>query len=190
MVAVNTILAVNPFLYAKPGFEPLRDFEPISMAAKISEVLVVNASVGAQSVAEFVNLAKAKPAQIGYSSGGNGHPTHLMMELFQRKAGFRLSHVPYKGTPQAVQAVLAAEVGVMNIGIGLVRPHIASGKLIALAKTGFPSPDSLPGVPALTATYPDAEYVPWLAVYGPRECPRRSWTSLSAWPARRSPRPK
>jgi tripartite-type tricarboxylate transporter receptor subunit TctC len=95
-----------------------------------------------------------------------------MMELFQRKASIRLSHVPYKGTPQAVQAVLTGEVGVMNIGIGLVRAHIASGKLIALAKTGFPSPDALPGVPALTSAYPDAEFVPWLAVFGPKGMPR------------------
>jgi tripartite-type tricarboxylate transporter receptor subunit TctC len=170
-LTIQTVMVVNPFLYARPGFDPLRDFEPISMAAKVSEVLVVHPSLGVKSIADLVRLAQARPGQIGYSSAGNGHPTHLMMELFQRKAGIQLSHVPYKGTPQAVLAVAGGEVGALNIGIGLARPHIASGKLVALAKTGYPSPDALPGVPALTTAYPDAEYIPWTATFAPKGTP-------------------
>jgi tripartite-type tricarboxylate transporter receptor subunit TctC len=167
-LVVQSVMTVNPFLYANPGFDPLRDFEPVSMVAKISEVLIVHPSLGTKSLADFVRLAKAQPRQINYASAGNGHPTHLMMELLQRKAAIRLAHVPYKTTPQAVLAVVGGEVGVMNIGIGLVRPHIASGKLVALAKTGYPSPDALPGVPALTTSYPAAEYVPYLATFAPK----------------------
>ena len=96
--AVNTIMVVNPFLYSKLGYDPLRDFEPVSMLARISEVLVAHPSLGVKTVADFVRLAKARPRQVRYASGGNGHPTHLMMELFQRKAGMELVHVPYKGT--------------------------------------------------------------------------------------------
>ena len=178
--AVNTIMVVNPFLYSKLGYEPLRDFEPVSMLVKISEVLVVHPSLRARTVGEFVALAKARPKQITYASGGNGHPTHLMMELFQRKAGIALLHVPYKGTVPGVQALVGGEVAAFNIGIGLVRQHIASGKLLALAKTGFPSRDVLPGVPPLTQSYPDAEYIPWQGVFAPKGTPREIVARLNS----------
>src|SRR5262245_7389460 len=177
--AVNTIMVVNPFLYSKLGYEP-RDFDPVSMLVKVSEVLVVHPSLGVKTLPDFVAAAKARPKQITYASGGNGHPTHLMMELFQRKAGITLVHVPYKGTSPAVQAFVAGEVSAFNIGIGLVRQHIGTGRLVALAKTGFPSREALPGVPTLTQFYPDAEYLPWQAVFGPKGMPRDVVSRLNA----------
>ena len=179
-LTVQNVLVINPFVYANPGFDTLRDFEPVSMVAKISEVLIAHPSLGAKSLTDFVRLAKSKPGEISYASGGNGHPQHLFMELFQRKAGIKLSHVPYKSVPQAVLAVVGGEVGVMNVGIGLARPHIASGKLVALAKTGYLATDTLPGVPALTASYPDTEYVPWLAVFAPKGVPGDVVAKLNA----------
>ena len=116
-------------------------------------------------------MAKARPKQIAYASGGNGHPTHLMMELFQRKAGIQLVHVPYKGTSPAMQALVSGEVSAYNIGIGLARPHISSGKVLALAKTGLPRRTRCSGVPALTTFFADAEYIPWQAAFAPRETP-------------------
>jgi tripartite-type tricarboxylate transporter receptor subunit TctC len=179
-LSVQNVLVVNPFLYANPGFDSLRDFEAVSLVAKISEVLIAHPSLGAKSLADLVRLAKARPGEIGYSSGGNGHPQHLFMELFQRKAAIKLSHVPYKSVPQAVLAVVGGEVGVMNVGIGLARPHIASGKLVALAKTGYLAADTLPGIPALTTAYRDTEYVPWLAVFAPKGVPAEVVTKLNA----------
>ena len=170
--AVNTILVVNPFLYSKLPYDPQRDFEPISMLVKISEVLVAHPSLGVKTVPELVALAKARPKQIIYASGGNGHPTHLMMELFMRKAGIDLVHVPYKGTPPAMQAVVSGDAAVFNIGIGVARPHIESGRVRALARTGFPSKDALQNVPVLTSFYPDAEYIPWQAAFAPKGTPR------------------
>ena len=180
LCAINTVMVVNPFLYAKLGYDPLRDFDALSTLVKISEVLIVHPSLGVKTVDEFVRLAKARPKQIMYSSGGNGHPTHLMMELFQRKAGIQLIHVPYKGASPAVQAVVGGEVGALNIGIGLARPHIVTGKVLALAKTGLPAQDSLPGVPALTTFYPDAEYIPWVAAFAPKGTPKQVIVRLSA----------
>jgi tripartite-type tricarboxylate transporter receptor subunit TctC len=168
LVAVNSIMVVNPFLYSKITYDPIRDFEPVSMLAKFSEVLIVNPSLGVKTLDEFVRLAKARPRQITYASGGSGHVTHLMMELFQRKAGIQLVHVPYKGPSPAMQAIVSGEVGALNVGIGLARPHIASGKVLALAKTGAPAKDALLAVPALTTFYPDAQYIPWLAVFAPK----------------------
>lgn len=178
--AVNTMMVVNPFLYSKLGYEPLRDFEPVTMVVKVSEVLVVHPSLGTKTVKDFVAFAKARPKQVTYASGGNGHPTHLMMELFQRKAGIQLVHVPYKGTSPGVQALVSGEVAAFNIAIGLVREHIARGKLYALAKTGFPAKDALPGVPPLTAFYPDAEYIPWQGVFVPKGTPKEIVTRLNA----------
>jgi tripartite-type tricarboxylate transporter receptor subunit TctC len=178
--AVNTMMVVNPFLYSRLGYDPMRDFEPVTMLVKVSEVLVVHPSLGTRTVKDFVAFAKARPKQVTYASGGNGHPTHLMMELFQRKAGIALVHVPYKGTSPGVQALVSGEVAAFNIGIGLVRAHIANGKLYPLAKTGFPSRDALPGVQPLTAFYPDAEYIPWQGVFVPKGTPREIVTRLSA----------
>jgi tripartite-type tricarboxylate transporter receptor subunit TctC len=183
-LTVQNVLVINPFVYANPGFDTLRDFEPVSTVAKISEVLIAHPSLDAKSLTDFVRLAKAKPGEISYASGGNGHPQHLFMELFQRKAGIKLSHVPYKTVPQAMLAVAGGEVGVMNVGIGLARPHIASGKLVALAKTGYPAGDTLPGIPALTAAYPGTEYVPWLAVVAPKGVAGDTVTKLNAAIAR------
>jgi tripartite-type tricarboxylate transporter receptor subunit TctC len=178
--AVNTIMVVNPFLYSKLGYDPLRDFEPVSMLVKISEVLVVHPSLGVKTVPDFVRLAKARPREVRYSSGGNGHPTHLMMELFQRKSGIELVHVPYKGTSPAVQGIVSGEVGALNMGIGLVRSHITSGRLVALAKTGLPAKDALAGVPPLTKFYPDAEYIPWQGAFVPKGTPRDVVAKLNA----------
>jgi tripartite-type tricarboxylate transporter receptor subunit TctC len=169
--AVNSVMAVNPLVYSKLGYDPLRDFDAVSMLVKYSEVLIAHPSLGAKSIPDLVALAKARPKQITYASGGNGHSTHLMMELFQRRAGIALSHVPYKGMSPAVQAVAGAETAIVNVGLGLARPHITNGRVIALAKTGFPSKEALPGVPALTASYPDAEYIPWTAVFAPKGAP-------------------
>jgi tripartite-type tricarboxylate transporter receptor subunit TctC len=179
LVTANTIMVVNPFLYSKLSYDPLRDFDAISMLAKISEVLVVNPSLGVKTLDEFIRMARARPRQVTYASGGNGHPTHLMMELFQRKSGIQLVHVPYKGTSPAMQALVSGEVGAYNIGIGLARPHILSGKVLALAKTGLPSKDTLPGVPLLTAFFPDAEYIPWQAAFAPRGTPKDIITKLN-----------
>ena len=178
--AVNTVMVVNPFLHSKLSYDPLRDFEPVSMLTQISEVLVVNPSLGAKTLEEFVRLAKARPGQITYASSGNGTATHLMMELFQRKAGIQLAHVPYKGVSPAMQAMASGEIGALNIGIGLARPHIASGKVLALAKTGMPAKDALPAVPALTTFYPDAEYIPWVAVFAPKGTPKNVVAKLNA----------
>ena len=180
LASSNSVLVVNPFLFPKLGYDPLRDFEPITLLAKVSEVLVVNPALGAKTVEEFVRLAKAQPGRISYASGGNGHPTHLMMELFQRKAGIQLLHVPFKGTSPAMQAMAAGEVDAFNIGIGLARPHITSGKVIALAKTGFPSKDALGGIAPLTASYPEAEYIPTQLVVAPRGTPADVVAKLNA----------
>jgi tripartite-type tricarboxylate transporter receptor subunit TctC len=174
------VMVINPYLYTNPGFDPLRDFEAVSMVAKISEVLIAHPSLGVKTITDFVRLAKGRPGQISYASGGNGSLIQLFMELFQRKAGIKLTHVPYKGVPPAVLAVVGGEASVTNVGLGLARPHVVSGKLVALAKTGYLAADTLPGIPALTATYPNTEFVPWMAAFAPKGVPGEVVTKLNA----------
>ena len=167
LLATNAMMAANPFLYSKLGYDPLRDFAAISMLAKISEVLVVNASLGAKSMDDFVRLAKGRAGQLNYASGGNGHPTHLMMELFLSKAKLKLVHVPYKGTPPAVQALVSGEVGALAIAVGLAQPLVQSGKIVALATIGPRAGNLLPDVKPLSSYFPDSELVNWQALFAP-----------------------
>ena len=132
----DSVMAIAPHLYTKLGYDPVKDFAGISMIAKIPYCIVVHPSLGVKSVEEFIRLAKARPGQINYSTGGIGHATHMYMEMFQWKAGIVLAHVPYKGTGPATQAVLTGEVGVSAMGLGPVMPHMQSGKLVGLAIGG------------------------------------------------------
>lgn len=172
LIGTNAVMAANPFLYSKLGYDPLRDFAPISMLAKLSEVLVVNASLGVKSMDEFVSLARGRPGQINYASGGNGHPSHLMMELFLFKAKLNLVHVPYKGTPPAVQALVSGEVGAYAIAIGLAQPHVQSGKIVALATIGPRAENLLPGVRPLSSYFADSELVNWMALFAVAATPK------------------
>jgi tripartite-type tricarboxylate transporter receptor subunit TctC len=172
LFGTDGIMAINPFVYAKLGYDPLQDFAPVSLLAKLPYVLIVSPALGVKSIEEFVAIAKARPGRINYSSGGNGHATHLEMELLARKAGIALVHVPYKGTAPAVQAVVSGEVGANMVGLGIALPQIASGKAVALVIGGPRGQDVLARVPNLVAKYPEAEYVSWLGLFAPAATPK------------------
>jgi len=165
LITANSTMVISPFLHSKLSYDSVRDFEPVSMLAKVSELLIVNSSLGVKTLDEFVRLVKSRPGQITYASGGNGATNHLMMELFQREADIHLIHVPYKSMSPAIQAIVSGEVAVLNIGTGLARPHISSGKVVALATTGQPARNASPGIPALTSSFPRVDYIPWVAVF-------------------------
>jgi len=171
LFGTDGMMVINPFVYSKLAYDTLRDFASVSMLAKIPYVLMVNSSFAAKSLEDFIGAAKARPGQINYSSGGNGHATHLEMELIARKAGIELVHVPYKGTGPALQAVISGEVAATAIGLGIALPHIAAGKVRALAIGGPRAKDLLPRVPDLVSVLPDAEYVSWQALFAPAGTP-------------------
>lgn len=129
-------LAINPSLYAKVPYDSVRDFTPVSLVAISPLVLVTNPSLPAKSVKELVALAKRRPGQITYASGGSGTGTHLSAELFKMMAGVDLSHVPYKGTGIALTAGISGEVATLFSTLPPAVPHIkAGGRLRALAVT-------------------------------------------------------
>ena len=96
--ATNSIFTINPFIYSNLGFDPLRDFAGVSMVTKVPYIFAVHPSLGVGSLEEFLRLAKSRPGQVTYSSGGNGHATHISTAMFSWKAGIQMVHVPYKGT--------------------------------------------------------------------------------------------
>ena len=125
-------LAINPHLFAKLSYDPLKDFAPISIGVTTQLFIVVNASLPVRSIQEFLTYAKAKPG-LTYGTPGTGSQHHLAMELFKQQAGINLVHVPYKGVAQSTMALLAGEIDVILTSFPTVAQHVKAGKLRLLA---------------------------------------------------------
>ena len=157
-------LTVAPHLIAKLPYDPVRDLAPITMAVMFPNVLVVHPSVAAQTLADFVKLAKAKPGSINYGSSGIGGAGHLAGELFRMMAKVEIVHVPYKGGGPAVTDLLAGQIAAVFATPASAGPHIKAGKLRALAVTGAARSPSMPDVPTVAESgYPGYEATNWYA---------------------------
>jgi tripartite-type tricarboxylate transporter receptor subunit TctC len=144
----STVLTVNPTLY-KLGFDMAKDLQPVTLLATAQYILVLHAGVPANSVKELVALLKAKPKSLNCASAGVGSPLHLACELFQKRAGVQLVHIPYKGGGPAAAAVLAGEAQVLFGSVASSLPHVKSGKLKALATTGAARSKVAPELPTM-----------------------------------------
>ena len=172
-------LTINPTLYGKLAFDPLRDFEPITQLESGPQMLVVHPSVPAQSVKELVALVKAKPSAFNFSSGGAGTPNHLSSELFRSAAGLQMVHVPYKGTGPALAAVVSGQVQMMIAGLPPSLPQVKSGKLRGLAVTSRNRSRAAPEIPTIAESgYPGFEMVSWHSILAPAKTPRPIITLL------------
>jgi tripartite-type tricarboxylate transporter receptor subunit TctC len=137
-------LAVNPSLYPRLGYDPVRSFAPVAWVARVPNVLVVNGSVPAKNLKELVALAKAQPGGLAYGSGGNGSAAHTTMEYLKLQTGTSFLHIPYRGTAPSVTDLLAGQVQVLFTGVPALLPHIRAGKIRALAVS---SPKRIPVLP-------------------------------------------
>jgi tripartite-type tricarboxylate transporter receptor subunit TctC len=144
----STVLTVNPTLY-KLGFDMAKDLQPVTMLATAQYILVLHGGVAANSVKELVALLKAKPKSLNCASAGVGSPLHLACELFQKRAGVQLVHIPYKGGGPAAAAVLGGEAQVLFGSVASSLPHVKSGKLKALATTGASRSKVAPELPTM-----------------------------------------
>lgn len=147
LLMIDTALAVNPSLYSKLPYDTVRDFAPVSLAATAPVILVVHPSLPAKTLKELIALAKARPGQIAYASGGNGTSTHLAGELLKQVADINMIHVPYKGVGPAIVDLLGGHVQEMFTGISSAKQHVYAGKLRALAHTGETRSPAMPEVP-------------------------------------------
>jgi tripartite-type tricarboxylate transporter receptor subunit TctC len=161
--------AINPNL----TFDMVKDFSPIALVATAAVVLVVNPSINVHSVAELIALAKAKPGEVLYASTGVGAAPHLAAELFSQRAGVKLLHVPYPGSPQAVADLIAGRTMMMFSPASAVMGQIQAGKLIALASAATRRPSILPDLPTMAeAGMPDFDTSIWFGLMAPAGAPR------------------
>jgi tripartite-type tricarboxylate transporter receptor subunit TctC len=165
-------VAVVPSLYKKLPFDTQRDFTPITLAVTLPNVLVINPSVPAKSVKDFVAYAKANPGKLNYASTGSGTSPHLSMELLKTMAGVDLVHIPYKGGSPALTALIGGQVSAQFIGMPVALQHIKSGKLRALGVTSAKRASAAPDIPAIAETLKGYEIDPWFGVFGPGSMPK------------------
>jgi tripartite-type tricarboxylate transporter receptor subunit TctC len=185
MLGDSGAMAINPALNSKLTYSPLRDFTLITALAAVPTVLVAPASVPANTLAEFVALAKLKPGAMSYGSAGNGSVHHLTMAVFAARGGIDLLHVPYKGGTALVAALLGGEVQAGWSGIPNVAPHIKSGKLKVYAISTEHRSASLPDVPtALEQGYPGFDIATVIGLQAPAGAPREVVTRLQSAVAR------
>ncbi|MBI2225673.1 MAG: tripartite tricarboxylate transporter substrate binding protein [Betaproteobacteria bacterium] len=161
-------IVTNPSLYSKVPFDPVKDFDPISLLALAPNILVVHPSVPVKSVAQLVALAKARPGEVHYSSAGSGSTPHLAAELFKIMAKVDLLHVPYKGSGPALIGVLSGEVSIMFPAAIFAVPHVTAGRLRALAVTSVSRLPVTPELPTIAESGPKGyESSQWYGVLAP-----------------------
>jgi tripartite-type tricarboxylate transporter receptor subunit TctC len=169
--------AINPAL----GFDIVKDFEPIAPVSAAAVVLVVNPATDVHSVVELIALAKKKPGEVLYASTGVGAAPHLAAELFSQRAGIKLVHVPYQGSPQAVADLIAGRTMMMFSPASTVIGQIAAGKLTALASAANKRPSILPDLPTMAeAGMPDFDTGIWFALMAPKGTPQGIVDTLAA----------
>ncbi|MDQ6619355.1 MAG: tripartite tricarboxylate transporter substrate binding protein [Pseudomonadota bacterium] len=164
--------AINPSLYARMPYDHVKDFAPVILVAGVPNVMEVNPSVPARTVAEFIAYAKANPDKINFASSGSGTSIHLAGELFKVMTGVQMTHVPYKGSAPALTDLMGGQVQVMFDNLPPSLPHIKAGKLRALAVTSSTRSPALPDVPTVAeAGVPGYEASSWFGVLAPAGTP-------------------
>ena len=170
LFASGTFL-INQVLYKVP-YDALRDFAPVSLASESAYVFAVNAIVPAKTMSAFIALAKAKPRAINYASPGKGSMVHLTAELISGVTGIEMTHIPYKGMPQAFPDIISGQVQVAISSALTMLPYIRSGRLHALGVTGRARNAALPEVPTIAeAGYPGFEATQWYGMMAPAKTP-------------------
>ena len=181
LVGTVSTHAINPFLYSKMPHDTVKDFQPVSLIARLPNLLVVHPSLPARNVQELIALAKAKPNSIDYASSGNGSSQHLVGALFCSMAGVKLNHVPYKGSNQAMNDVIGGQVKVSFVGVPNALPNLNSGKLKALGVSTAKRYAELPDVPTIAeAGVPGYDATIWLGLLAPPGTPREIVQKLNA----------
>jgi tripartite-type tricarboxylate transporter receptor subunit TctC len=180
LVGSSGTMAINPSLYSKLTYHPIKDFAPVSLLAIVPLFLAVNPTFPAQTAADLVREAKAKPGKINYGSAGSGVTSHLTMELFKNAQGIDMVHVPYKGSPAAVTDLIGGQINAMvDTGPALL-PHMRSGKVRILAVASKTRNAAAPNVPTMAeAGLGNFEAPAWIGLAAPKGTPKEVIDALS-----------
>jgi tripartite-type tricarboxylate transporter receptor subunit TctC len=174
-------VAIGPSLYEKLPFDPIKDYEPVTLLATSPNVLVAHPSVQAKTLKELIALAKANPGKINYASASVASVGHLTGELLNQLAGIKMTHIAYKGSGQAVTDLLGGHIQLMFSGFSSTLPHIKAGKLRAIAQTGDKRSSALPDVPTIAESgFPKFEATAWYGVHAPAKTPKPIVNRLNA----------
>ena len=181
LVGGTGTMAINPALYPKLSYDPVKQFTPVAMLGYSTSVLIVHPSMTPATIGEFITLARSKPGQYKYATAGFGSSPHLSAEMFKQMAGVELLHVPYKGSTPGVSATIAGETDLMFTGVASAVGHIKSGRLRALSINGPRRSPALPGVPtAGESGLPGFEADFWIGLFAPAGTPRAVIARLNA----------
>jgi tripartite-type tricarboxylate transporter receptor subunit TctC len=184
LTTTESSIVIAPHTGAVLGYDPVKDFAPVSLLTRNTVVLVVHPSVPAKTLKEYMALAKAEPGKLSYGSSGVGGPNHLAGEIFNRMAGVTIVHVPFPGTGAVIPAVIGNQVGAMwGFTAGLI-PFIRSGQLRALAVSSKERSPALPDVPTVAeAGVPGYEATSWIGMLAPAATPPASidrlWSAIN-----------
>jgi tripartite-type tricarboxylate transporter receptor subunit TctC len=174
-------VAIGPSLYDKLPFDPVKDYEHVTLLATSPNVLVAHPSVKATNMKELIALAKAQPGKLSFASAGVASVGHLTGEYIDQLAGIKMTHIPYKGSGQAVTDLLGGHIPLMYSGFSSTLLHIKSGKLRALAQTGEKRSPALPDVPTIAEQgFPNFEATAWYGVHAPAKTPKPIVNRLNA----------
>lgn len=181
LYAFSIANTINATLYPNLSYDPIKDFEPIGMIAKIPNILVVNPNLPVKTVAEYVRYAKASKDGVTFASSGSGSSIHLSGEMFKMQAKIQMLHIPYKGSAPAVTDLLGGQVESMFDNAPSALPHIKAGKLRALAVTSAQRSPFLPDVPTIAESgYPGFDVQSWFALVAPAGTPKPIIAQLNA----------
>jgi len=179
LLGATTTHGINPALNPKLGYDPVKDFTPISLVATIPHVLVVHPSVPAKTLQDFVRLAKSRPG-MAFGSAGHGSPHHLAIEMLKGMAQLDLVHVAYKGSAPAMVDLMSGQIQIMSVELTAAAPYMKDGKMRPIA---IATPQRTPGIDLPTvaeAGYPGFEVTAWYAVFGPAGMPQAVVSRLHA----------
>jgi tripartite-type tricarboxylate transporter receptor subunit TctC len=173
--------SVNPGLYRKLPYDPLKDFSPIALVSSAPNILIVHPSLPVKSVKDLIALAKARPGELTFGSGGNGSTAHLSGELFRTLAGIRIVHVPFKGAPAAVLGVITGEISMAILNLPPALPHVKNGRLKALGVSTSKRSAAVPDLPTIAESgLPGYSATAWYGVLAPAGTPREIIMKINA----------
>jgi tripartite-type tricarboxylate transporter receptor subunit TctC len=173
LFGLMTTHAVNPAMIKDLPFDPIKDFTPVTLVATSPQMLVVHPSIAANTLQEFITLAKASPGKMTFGSSGYGSSPHLAFEMFMRAAGIKLVHVPYKGTALANTDLVAGRLNAQIGGVSSLKPFVTSGRMRALAMASKNRSEALPNVPTMGELgLSGMDISPWFGLFFPAKTPK------------------
>ena len=180
LVGTVSTHAINPFLYTNLTFNPQKDFQPVSLIARLPNMLVVNPKIPAKNVTELVAYLKANPDKLTYGSSGAGTSTHLAAELFKMMTGTKMTHVPYRSSGEVMQNVTAGHIDLAFDNMTLAWPQAKSGNVRALGVTSVATSPTAPEIPPVGDTLKGFEATSWHGLFAPAGTPRPIVDKLAA----------